>query len=176
MSVAIEKVSNINHVKKVYFSVDTKEETDTREHVVLYHKLVTLYFSENIKTAFDIYRIIDKKKHSTNVLLHYFLHEARILQSKLEILKRDETFERILEEYFEKNPQKPQEHDVYWDSRHFYLISLKKKKRGIALIRQGHRKMTEKLHTEHLPFLENLIKLLEDTLEIAKNINENTKK
>ncbi len=164
--------------KRVKFEFGTKEHDGQLEKNTLFCKIILEYFNKStIKNATDIYKIIEKQP---SFILN-LISESIIILIKLNEIKREEDMILLIKKIFPKPAVKhysPKDIDDYylmkiWDTP-LYNLSANKKcnvPKGVGISRNGSKIYSEKLMTQHIPYLIKFIKILLETYKLITNKN-----
>ena len=162
-------------VKKVSFSVGTKEYDGQTEKSILFCKLVLDFFKGTIKNEFDVYKIIQKEQY----LIFSLFAESLIILLKLNNIKKEEYMYSVIKQFLPlSSPYQTKDFDDFhlfrkWDTPLYNMSAHKKTNapKGVSLARRGSRIHSEKLTTVHIPHLVNFIKILFKTCNIVLKKN-----
>ena len=155
MSVLLEQISKDTRLKAVSFANDTKSYDGSSSKNIIYYNLIINYFKNE-----NSHELISQCLKNKN-LIKYFIKESKIAQNKLKNIIIEQENEQIKNFFKILFNYKNSEEDPIWDTEFYKKKVLLTNKKGVAIIRNGCREVSDKFLPKHLKKLEKFILILE---------------
>lgn len=142
--------------KSVSFTKDTKSYDGSSSKNIIYYNLVINYFKNENSNE-----LISQCLKNKN-LIKYFIKESKISQNKLKNIIIEQENEQIKKFFKILFNYKNSKEDPIWDSEFYKKQVILKNKKGVAIIRNGCREVSDRFLPKHLKKLEKFIQILEN--------------